>query len=69
MDYLTKNDVESGVYMGLNNTICSNPKYYCKAHMVYLNDNDVTLKKCLCKPTMDLISVQRCNWLIPIEDM
>ena len=69
MEYLERNPNKPGEYMGLNNKLCTNPVYYCKAHRVYLNNDDVTVKKCLCKPTMDLISTQRCNWLIPINDM
>ena len=69
MAYLNKNDCNPDEYMGLNNTICSNPKYYCKAHMIYLSDDDVSMKKCLCKPTIDLISTRHCNWLIPIEEL
>lgn len=55
-------------YIGLNNKECENPKYYCKSHMVYLSESDVAKKKCLCKPTMDMISTQQCRWLIPISE-
>ena len=49
--------------MGLDNKICMNPKYWCRLYQVWLSDKDVGKKKCLCKPTADLISVRRCNCL------
>lgn len=55
-------------YIGLNNKECENPKYFCRSHLVYLSESDVAKKKCLCKPTMDMISTQQCRWLIPISE-
>lgn len=58
--YLNKNDDPA---MGLNNTICTDKKYYCRTHMVYLSEEDVKTKKCMCKPTFDMISFTSCKWL------
>ena len=48
-------------YMGINNTICKNHKYWCRLHEVWLSENDAINKKCFCKPTYDLISVRKCS--------
>lgn len=53
-------------YIGLYGKKVKNPVYYCRSHNIYLTEEDVKLKKCLCKPTADMISTQRCKWL---EDM
>ena len=58
---------EKGEYIGLDGKICDNPKYYCKIHLVYLSDKDVERKKCLCKPTFDLIGTTTCRSLITID--
>lgn len=55
-------------YMGLNNQLCSDPKYYCKNHLIYMSDKDVELKKCLYKPTFDMIGTTRCRSLITAEE-
>ena len=54
--------------MGLDNQLCSDPKYYCKIHLVYLSDKDVEAKQCLCKPTFDMIGTTRCRSLITAEE-
>lgn len=53
--------------MGLNNQLCTNIKYYCRSKRVYLSDEDVGKKRCLCKPTFDMIGENRCNWLERVE--
>lgn len=62
--YKTRDDDSS---MGLNNTICESKDYYCKAHRVYLSKEDVKKKKCMCKPTFDMISERPCQWLEKIS--
>lgn len=51
-------------YMGLDNKICSSPMYYCKSKQVWLSVEDVKRKKCLCKPTFDMIGVNKCYSLV-----
>lgn len=58
---------DNNVFMGLFNKPCENPKYFCKSHAVYLNDDDVERKHCLCKPTFDMISTRKCTNLVPID--
>lgn len=58
----------AGGYMGLNNQMCLDPKYYCKIHHVYLSDEDAANKKCMCKPTFDMIGTTRCKSLITAEE-
>lgn len=53
--------------MGLNNTICEHKDYFCQSHRVYLSTEDVRRKKCLCKPTFDMISTQRCPKLKEVD--
>lgn len=57
-----------GEYIGLDNKICEDPRYYCSIHLVYLTDEDVKRKKCKCKPTFDMIGTTTCRSLIPIEE-
>ena len=54
---------------GLNNTICENPAYWCKSHQVWLTEEDVERKKCTCRPTFDMIGVEKCNSLTPVSEM
>lgn len=54
---------QSEPYMGLNNTICSRPKYWCRLHQVWLSDEDVKTKKCKCKLSYDMMSISPCNCL------
>ena len=28
-------------YMGLNNNICKDPKYWCRLHEIWLSENDI----------------------------
>lgn len=55
-------------FMGLDNKVCEDPKYFCKSHCVYLSDVDVQKHRCLCKPTFDMISTNVCKSLITTED-
>lgn len=55
--------------MGLNNKICENPAYWCKSHRIWLSEDDVKLKNCKEKPTMDMIGKNRCNSLVPVEEV
>lgn len=55
-------------YIGLNNKPCADPKYYCRSHQVFLSDDDIVTKKCMCKPTFDMLSTHPCKWLMTIEE-
>ena len=46
-------------FMGLDNKICEDPVYWCRTKQVWLSEKDVTRKKCLNKPTFDMIGVVR----------
>ena len=46
--------------MGLNNKLCIKPKYWCRLHQVWMSEEDVKKKRCNCRPTLDMISVQKC---------
>ena len=66
-----KNNMDPGYqdqYIGLDNKICENPEYYCKIHLVYLSSEDVERKKCLCKPSFDMIGTHRCKSLMTIDE-
>ena len=62
--YKTKDDHKD---MGLNNELCTNKKYYCRSKRVYLSEDDACRKRCLCKPSFDMIGASRCNWLVSVE--
>ncbi len=49
--------------MGLGNKLCINPKYWCRSHQVWLSENDVKKKECFHKPTIDMISYEKCRCL------
>ena len=66
MDYLKTTDKQK--YMGLDNKICENPSYFCKIHQVYLSEDDVARKKCLCKPSLDMLSVNKCKSILTISE-
>jgi len=46
--------------MGFDNKICTNPKYWCRLHEVWLSEKDVKLKGCKEKKTFDMIGTYRC---------
>lgn len=50
-------------YMGLDNKVCTEPKYWCRLHQVWLSEKDIKKKHCLCKMTADMMSTYRCNCL------
>lgn len=60
-------NIDDNPDMGLNNTICTDKAYFCKSKRVYLSEDDMKNKKCLCKPTMDMIGVRTCAWLVKLE--
>ena len=47
--------------MGLDNKICTNPKYWCRLHQVWLSEEDVNRKSCRHKMTFDMMSTYRCG--------
>lgn len=48
-------------YMGLNNKVCENPKYWCRLHQIWLSENDVKSKNCRSKLTFDMMSTYQCG--------
>ena len=55
-----KADNNKNQYMGLNNKICKNPVYFCKAKQVWLSEEDVQRKQCFCKLSFDMIERRKC---------
>lgn len=49
--------------MGMDNKLCIYPIAYCKSKRVYLSEEDISSKKCMEKPTFDMLGVQQCKWL------
>jgi hypothetical protein len=49
--------------MGLDNKICTNPKYWCRKHEVWLSEEDVEKKGCKRRQTIDMMSVYTCHCL------
>lgn len=49
--------------MGLNNEICTEPKYWCRLHEVWLSEKDVSNKRCRSKQSYDMIDVYECGCL------
>lgn len=56
-----KKAIKGKLFMGLNNKICQNSKYWCRLHEIYLSEQDVIKKHCKNKFTMDMISQYRCG--------
>ncbi len=50
-------------FMGLNNQVCKDPKYWCRLYQVWLSKEDVEKKKCRQRPTYDMISTYSCKCL------
>lgn len=50
--------------MGLNNTLCQNPVYWCRLHEVWLSENDVQMKQCKAKLTYDMLERRQCMCLV-----
>ena len=53
--------------MGLNNIRCTAPVAFCHSKQVYLSAEDIELKRCLCKPTLDMIGTEQCKKLEYLE--
>lgn len=51
-------------YMGLNNTICKNPVWWCRLHQVWLSEEDVEKKHCMKKLTMDMMGFRNCSCIV-----
>lgn len=47
--------------MGLRNTICADPVYWCRLHEVWMSEEDVTRKGCKARRTLDMIATRRCG--------
>ena len=48
-------------WMGLDGKVCENPVYWCRLHEVWLSKEDVAQKKCLARPTYDMLGTRKCN--------
>ena len=48
-------------YMGLDNTVCSTPAYWCRLHQIWLSGGDVEKKKCKCRMSFDMMDTYRCG--------
>lgn len=55
--------------MGLGNKKCLQKDYYCGSHRVYLSEEDVKIKKCLCKPDVNMIGYHVCPNLKKMEEI
>ncbi len=55
-------------YIGLYGKKIEKSVYYCKCHCIYMDENDVETKHCMCKHTMDMIDTQRCRWICTVEE-
>lgn len=67
-EYLKAEEDGKNRKMGLNNTICENPAYWCRLHKVWLSKEDTEKKTCLNKLTADMITTYRCHNLVNVED-
>ena len=47
--------------MGLFDTVCEDPVYWCRLHEVWLSEEDVVRKGCKSRRTMDMIATRRCG--------
>ena len=55
-------------YLGLFDKECSDPKFYCRCHNLFLSESDVEFKKCYHKPTKDMISEMVCPYIQTFEE-
>ncbi len=55
-------------FLGLFNKECSDPKFYCRCHGLFLSEKDVEMKKCYHKPTKDMISEMVCPYIRTYEE-
>lgn len=54
--------------MGLENKICEFKDYFCTYHQVYLSTEDVRRKKCLNKPTFDMLGTYKCPHIRQVDE-
>lgn len=62
-----KKAIKNKTFIGLYGRPCRNPKYWCRQKEVYLSPDDVKRKKCMNKPTFDMIGTVRCGSLEEIK--
>lgn len=60
--------IDDNVNMGFDNEICEFRDYFCGLHRVYMSSVDVRRKKCLCKPTFDMIGTIVCPYIRKLEE-
>lgn len=51
-------------FMGLDNKICRKPAYWCRAHKIWMSEEDVGRKRCMEKPDYNMIGTHRCGSLV-----
>lgn len=64
----TRKTIEHNPKMGLNNTVCENPAYYCSSKRVFLSEEDVVCKSCFQRKNADMIGVGKCHMLLTMAE-
>lgn len=68
MDYKNIYSDKNNAQMGLNNKKCNSPKYFCLSKKIFLSADDVATKSCFHKVNADMLSEQKCNWLLNMNE-
>lgn len=63
-----KKAIKGKFFMGLNNRICYDPKYWCRLHEIYLSEKDVERKHCKCKCSANLLDTYICGNLEDVSN-
>ena len=64
-DHLNMTNIsDPNIKIGLNDTVCKYPKFFCLCHKLYLGPDDVETKHCMHKMTPDMIGYTQCRWLV-----
>lgn len=61
LEHVIDKNVVRPNYIGLSGEECLTPAFWCRLHQVWLSDKDVIKKKCLEKPTFDMIGTYTCH--------
>lgn len=59
----TYKTIDDNPKMGLNNKLCEKPYAFCEIKRVWLSEEDVEVKKCFHRPTIDFIAEEKCRRL------
>lgn len=57
-----------GLYLGLCDQLCDKPVYFCNSHKVFLSEDDVARKGCLCKLCGTEVFGAKCSELMTIDE-